>query len=179
MITIHFRFIPWKFQSYSSFLEFLKNIQEHGCAYTFQFLKILKSCKTNLWCPLTNRNGDTRQKTPHNSPVSTLEGEWNISHPVEWRKFFLTVCSCHVTYAFQSESTLCSCLNVKELLARKRRKIWSLSDCNWAQTHNHLVRKWTLNHFAVYKLSGCEFEPSCSHLKFLLSVQFVSVKPYY
>ena len=29
----------------------------------------------------------------------------------------------HVTYAFQSESTLYSCLNVKELLARSRREI--------------------------------------------------------
>ena len=29
----------------------------------------------------------------------------------------LTVCSYHVTYVFQSESTLYSCLNVKELLA--------------------------------------------------------------
>ena len=28
----------------------------------------------------------------------------------------LTVCSCHVTYAFQSESTLYSCLNVKNSL---------------------------------------------------------------
>ena len=35
----------------------------------------------------------------------------------------LTVCSCHVTYAFQSESTLYSCLDVKELLARSRREI--------------------------------------------------------
>ena len=35
----------------------------------------------------------------------------------------LSVCSCHVTYAFQSESTLYSCLNVKELLARSMRKI--------------------------------------------------------
>ena len=35
----------------------------------------------------------------------------------------LTVCSCHVTYAFQSESTLYSCQNVKELLARSRREI--------------------------------------------------------
>ena len=33
-------------------------------------------------------------------------------------------------YAFQSESTLYSCLNVKELLARNRREIWSLSACN-------------------------------------------------
>ena len=35
----------------------------------------------------------------------------------------LTVCSYHVTYAIQSESTLYSCLNVKELLARSRREI--------------------------------------------------------
>ena len=27
-----------------------------------------------------------------------------------------TVCSCHVTYAFESESTLYSCLNVKDIL---------------------------------------------------------------
>ena len=42
---------------------------------------------------------------------------------------YLTVCSCHVTYAFESESTLYSCLNVKELQAR---------------SHNHLVHKRTL-----------------------------------
>ena len=58
----------------------------------------------------------------------------------------LTVCSCHVTYAFQNESTLYICLNVKELLTRKCRNIWSLSDCNGIRTNNHLVCKPTLNH---------------------------------
>ena len=58
------------------------------------------------------------------------------------------VCSYRVTYAFQSESTLYICLNVKELLAQSRREIWSLSDCNWTRTHNQLVRKRTLNHLA-------------------------------
>ena len=58
----------------------------------------------------------------------------------------LTVCSCHVTYAFQSESTLYICLNVKELLVRSSSEIWSLSDCNWARTQNPLVRNRTLNH---------------------------------
>ena len=58
------------------------------------------------------------------------------------------LCSYHVMYAFQSESTLYSCLNVKELLAQSRCKIWSLSDCNWTRTHNHLVHKWTLSHLA-------------------------------
>ena len=42
-----------------------------------------------------------------------------------------TVYYYHVTYVFQSESTLFSYLNVKELIAR---------------TQNHLVRKRTLNH---------------------------------
>ena len=37
--------------------------------------------------------------------------------------FKLTVCSRHVTYAFQSESTLYICLNVQELLVRSRREI--------------------------------------------------------
>ena len=60
----------------------------------------------------------------------------------------LIVASFHVTYAFKSESTLYSYLNVKELLAGSRRKIWSLSDCNWTRTQNHLVRKQTLNHLA-------------------------------
>ena len=60
----------------------------------------------------------------------------------------MTVRSYHVTYVFQSESTLYICLNVKELLVRSRREIWSLSDCNWTRTHNHLVHKRTLSHLA-------------------------------
>ena len=59
----------------------------------------------------------------------------------------LTVCYYHVTYAFQSESTLYICLNVK-FLAQNRCDIWSLSDWNSTWTHNHLVWKWTLDHLA-------------------------------
>ena len=58
------------------------------------------------------------------------------------------VCSFHITYESQSESTLYSCLKVKEHLARSRRAMWSLSDCNWTQTHNHLVHIGTLKHLA-------------------------------
>ena len=60
----------------------------------------------------------------------------------------LTACSCHVRYAFQTESTFYSCLNVKELFVQDRGETWSLSDCNWTRTHNHLVHKQTLNHLA-------------------------------
>ena len=80
---------------------------------------------------------------------STIWPNW----PNDWSMFWmiictvhLTVCSCHVMYAFQSESTLSSCLNAKKLLARSRRAIWNLSDCNWTRIQNHLVRKRTLNH---------------------------------
>ena len=66
------------------------------------------------------------------------------------------VCSCHVTYAFQSESTLYSCLSVKELLARNRYNIWSLSDCNATQIHKHLVCKQTLNHLAIWSFGQTE-----------------------
>ena len=50
------------------------------------------------------------------------------------------------------------CLNVKELLARLRRYIWSLSDNNGIRTLSHLVRKRTL--------SCCGFESRCCHLNF-------------
>ena len=55
--------------------------------------------------------------------------------------------SCHVRVS-TSKSTLYSCLNVKELLALNRRDIWSLSDYNGIQTHNHLFQGKTLNHLA-------------------------------
>ena len=41
-----------------------------------------------------------------------------------------------------------SCLNDKELLARNRRNISSLSDSDGIQTNNHLVCKQTFNHLA-------------------------------
>ena len=60
----------------------------------------------------------------------------------------MTACYSHVTYMCQIESTLYSCLNVKELLAWNKCDNWSLSDSNRIQTHNHLVHKQTLNHLA-------------------------------
>ena len=49
---------------------------------------------------------------------------------------------------FQSESKLYSCLNVKELFARNKRDIWSLTASNGIRIHNYLIRKRTLNHLA-------------------------------
>ena len=61
-----------------------------------------------------------------------------------WKLYISTVCYCPVTYDFQSESTLYSHLDVKELLARNRCHIRSLSNCNGIRTYNDLVRKRTL-----------------------------------
>ena len=48
----------------------------------------------------------------------------------------------HVTYEFESESTLCSCLNVKELLARKS------SEDRLHVGSNFLYFRWT-NHIIL------------------------------
>ena len=62
----------------------------------------------------------------------------------------MTVCSYsyHFTYAFQRESSLYSCINFHEILAWNRHDLWILSHRNGIRTHNHLVRKQTLNHLA-------------------------------
>ena len=71
------------------------------------------------------------------------------------------------------------CLNVKELLGRSRRHIWSLSDSNSIRTHNQLVRKRTLKNLIwlngwvfVYEQSGCGLESRCCHNVFSLSSGF-------
>ena len=85
-------------------------------------------------------------------------------------EYYLTVSSYNVTYAFQSEFTLCSCLDVKELLARNRRDIWSLSDYNRTRTHSHLVRKRTLNYSA--KLAKWQYNHSQSLILLKYFVSF-------
>ena len=58
----------------------------------------------------------------------------------------ITLCSYHVTYPFQSESTLHTFLNVKGFFAGNRRNIGSLSDNSEIRTRSHLVRKRTPDH---------------------------------
>ena len=86
----------------------------------------------------------------------------------------LTVSDYHVTYVFPSESTLCRCLNAKELLAWNRRDIWSLSDSNGIQIHKHLVHKRTLNHLA--KLAK-NIELCCEYLSLWCIWLYVIMSP--
>ena len=88
----------------------------------------------------------------------------------------LTVCSYHVTYMFQSESTLCGCLNVKELLVRNRCEIWSLSDCNCTRTHNHLVHKQALSHLVKLATFGYWWSINLQTKWFWVRVQLQSLE---
>ena len=63
---------------------------------------------------------------------------------------------------FQSESTLYSCLNVKELLAQSRGKTWTLNDCNWTGNQNHLAHKQTLER--TLSQTGQMIELCCENL---------------
>ena len=65
----------------------------------------------------------------------------NNSHfpDITKNQFLLTVCYYHVT---TDKSTLCSCQNIKELLAQNRRDVWSSIDSNGIRNHNHLVLEY-------------------------------------
>ena len=57
---------------------------------------------------------------------------------------------CHVPVSEWIHTiTLYSCLNIKELLAQNRCRIWSLSGNNGTRTHNHLARKRTLERIYI------------------------------
>ena len=70
----------------------------------------------------------------------------------------LTVCSCHVTYAFQSKSTFYSCLNVKELVARSRRKYLdgNLQQINRLKTICPIYVKLSTAFFNKYIVLSCK-----------------------
>ena len=68
------------------------------------------------------------------------------------------VCYFHVTYAFQSEYTLFSSLNVKERLPRNRRDIWSLSEYRtdkYSQRKSIIWPVWQNGWVFVYELNEC------------------------
>ena len=89
-----------------------------------------------------------------------------------------TVCYYHVTYEFQSEHTLYSVLNVKEMLVQNRRNIWSLSDSNG----NRCSKVWSvwLNGWVlVNKLNGCAFKSRFYHLNFRYSACLEQAVPWH
>ena len=76
-----------------------------------------------------------------------------------------------VVFAFQSQSTLCSCQNVKELLALNRCDIWNLSDRNVIVSSNPAAALHR-NHFSyVTNLTISQY-----HFSLFIFAIFVSTK---
>ena len=76
-------------------------------------------------------------------------------------------CYYHVTYAFQSEYTLCSCLNVKEHIPQNRHDIWSLSEYRtdkFSQRKSIIWPVWQNGWKFVCELSDCGFEYHSCHI---------------
>ena len=73
----------------------------------------------------------------------------------------LTVCLyVHVTHVFQSEFTLYSCLNIKELLARTRCDIWQIDELFSVfrdLTGSFLERNWKLHLSSVRRVKSIFF----------------------
>ena len=110
----------------------------------------------------------------------------------------LTGCSYHVTYAFQSESTISSCLNVKELLAQNKHDIWSLSDSIGDSVRDMMITYSQMSHtdkdsqrssiigpvllngwVFVYELIGCGSESHCCHSDFIYCACFLTFRKVY
>ena len=77
------------------------------------------------------------------------------------------VCYYHVTYACQSEYTLCISLIFKECLPQNRHNIWSLSECRtdkYSQRKSIIWPVWQNGGVFVCELSDCGFEYRCCHI---------------
>ena len=121
------------------------------------------SAKSGVWVTAPGLDNTTTYFVNQHPTISpNWPNDWAELWELIWTVHF-TLCSCHVTYAFHSESTLYSCLNFKELFAQNRHKISSLSDCKWSRTHNHLVCKRTLNHLAKLTKSLSGVVSCCLH----------------
>ena len=93
------------------------------------------------------------------SHISDTKGIRTRKHTVLWAGIctvHLTVCYYHVTHAFQSDSRPYSCLDVKEILARNKRDIWSLSDSNRIRTPNYLICERTIIDLAKWSVPMIE-----------------------
>ena len=88
---------------------------------------MLENCDFILIFPIYGQFGAIEKPYPRTSSIKFLLSVIVAFRPTKTENrskkslssnTTLTVRSCHATYAFQSESTLYSCLNVNELLAR-------------------------------------------------------------
>ena len=126
-------------------------VQKKSTLYSCLNLKeLLATSRHEIWtwsgCNWTRTHNHIVLKRTHNH-LPQLTKDWAVFWVLICR-VHLTTCSCHITYAVRSESTLYSCMNLKELLARRRREIYRWSGCNWTLTQNQKVLNGKLKHLA-------------------------------
>ena len=110
-----------------------------------------------------------------------FQNKFSIKHQDNLREI-LPVCYYHATYAFQSESTLYNCLEIKTLLARNRRDYLVRK-----RTPNHLVKlttDWAVLWVLVCTVHltvcyYCGFESCCCHLNFRYQACFEQGFPWH
>ena len=105
---------------------------------------------------------------------------------------YLTVCSYHVTYSFQIESTVW--MSKLPECQRSVYRVWIHSKtCTWhVRTYSQMHRTykysqhssiiwpvWPNGLAVVYELSGCGFESSCSDLNFRFHACFEQGVPWH
>ena len=122
-------------------------IWRHNKSNTY-LLKIMYKRSTATLFLFQSHIGLLKLNTDANSRGVKLTCTWSDKlFSYYWLGWLLTVCSYHVTYVFQSESTLYSSLNVKGTPYSKQARNLKFK---WLQrvsrTHNHSIRKRTLNH---------------------------------
>ena len=108
----------------------------------------LAQSRHRIWSLRNSNDIRTHNHLVHKQTLNHLAtlAKW-LSCVVSTYLYDATECYCHVTYDFQSVSTLYGLPECQRLLVWSRHHIWSLSDSSKIQTHNHLVCKQTLNHF--------------------------------
>ena len=107
----------------SSFNRLVKNLNKDDFKYLSQefdnnVLDLVKQKGFYLYEYMSNSEKFNEQQPSKEKFHSSLKEKKNSDK--EYEHVLKTVCSYHVMYAFQSESTLYISLNVKELLALKR-----------------------------------------------------------
>ena len=119
-----------------------------------------------------------RLSITHNSKQILALGDAFWRHVKDNFFLFLHVIKINIYKDFRFHNM--SSRNLRDILIKINTysKIWSLSDCNWTQSQNHLVRKRTLKHLAELAMSRCGFESSCSYINFRFRTCFEQGVPW-
>ena len=157
--------------------------------FIYSFLRVfiyifhLGWIRVHRLCGYVVRIAQGSAETKHFLEISSLRNWMKFLYFMQWLSLssvFVSMFICLFIYlyaiisrtSFRVNPHSTVCLNLKELLARSRRHIWSLSDSKsnapcrqlFITQLNHLRPVWLNGWVFVYQLSGCGLESRCFHL---------------